>query len=411
MMRAIGQLILVFNLMMMSVGCGKAVTISAKPVPSDLSDSGKPTTPAQPKPKDPKTPIEHKDLAPWRFFCIDGQTRSNILTFRGDIGFEGQPNHLLVRDENSLPITDIRRLHALTFSDLFGRFVYTGKKLEVDTIRLTPDKTSIQIAEMDFFKGETYLLGDFPIYEIPKAVLKELPWASKRYNLFGWNPLSKTLLLPTNQGVWTAASLETFKEKSLAMFPLKEFYSPMYWQKKWIWWHWLPDSKVGQLEAWNISTQGDYTFKKVLWSKGKLWHFEASDQWINALFVTGNQFEWVIFDRDLKVRFQKTLPGGEWFLGIDRDLGRPWVALGERDELSIYEFNGNDLKLLKLKVPLRASEKETSLGQLAKFGQNLIMQYLKGENRVWKRKTAEGWSSLDNLGCKDLSFIANEEGQ
>lgn len=387
-------------------GCGDAVTISADPAAPAKPNSPKPT-----KPVPPGVPVEHPDLGPWRFFCIDGQTRSNVLTFRGDLGFEGQPNHLLVRDENNLPITDIRRLHALTFSDLLGLFVFTGKKLEIDTIRLTPDKTSVHVVEMDFFKNETYLLGDFPMYEIPKGVLKEMPWANKRYNLFGWNPTYKTLLLPTDKGVWTVADLKTFKETPLAMFPLKDFYNPIFWHKKWLWWHWSSERKTGQLEVWNINAPGDYTFKKTLWTTGKLWDLEVSDRWLNALFVNGNQYEWVVFDRDFKVVHQKSLKNGEWFLGIDHDLDHPWVAMGERDQVSLYDFDGKKSSFSQLKVPLRASEKETSLGQMAKFGQNLLVQYLKGENRVWKRKTADGWSSLDNLGCKDLSFIRNQEGQ
>lgn len=386
----------------LGLGCAKPKTIKTMPTPKGPSDE---------KPKDTTGGRNQGPLESWRFFCVDGQTLSNVVTFQGALSATGQPNYLMVRDNEMLPMTDIHQLRPLEFKKLVGIFSFIGRKLDMDTIRMTPDKQALHFVEMDFYKGETYWLGDFPIYEFPRPMLKDIPWAQVNFKVMGWNPEQRWALVPTEKGTWGAASIKDYSQKAIPQWPLKEYFYPQYWNKMWLLWHWSQETKMGQWQIWQPTENGDFRLQKVLWERGQLYNLSVNDRLASALFVVPGGYQWLVFDRALNIKAQRKLGAGNWLMGFDPDLGRPWVAAANKSDLTVLELEGNDIKTLNFKVPLSENEKGTELGQLAKFQDNLLLQFEKGENRFWKRKNAEVWKTINALDCQGLSYIKYQEAQ
>jgi hypothetical protein len=97
-------------------------------------------------------------------------------------------------------------------------------------------------------------------------------------------------------------------------------------------------------------------------------------------------------------------------MGVDADSGLPWVAIAKNPDITLQEWTGKSVSSVVLKVPMKNDEKIAKLGQIAKLGGNLLLQFHQGENRFWKRKTSAGWGALDLLDCQGLSYVA-ERGE
>jgi hypothetical protein len=398
--------LLTMGLLLGAAGCGSPKSVKVPP----SAGGGDPASPDK-KPDQPQKPQEA--IGSWRFFCVEGQTQSNVLTFRGAINSGAQPKTLLVRDQNLLAITDLAQVRPLVFSKQQGEFMFVGKKIEVDSIRLTPEKSALHLVKLDFFKGESRWIREYPLIEMSKSFLRQIPWASEKYAAYGWNNKDQLLMVPGDSDVWRLVQWKNFAEQKVSAWSHKTYFNPIAWNGQWLWWYWDRDKKAGRLEVWDLNGGGAAELQANLWTRGRLLDIKASDTLVTALFVeeTGEskKIHWLTFDSDLKLQSHKQLSFGNWVLGIDPDLQTAWVTSAMKSELKWLEWNRSVISETLVSVPLREGEDGTSLKQVAKFGANLLLQFQQGENRYWKRKSVEGWSSLDRLDCDGLSYIKDQE--